>query len=1021
MDIRNFFQRKDTKPITASEGSKKTAAVKSGPKSTKAPSTENPEDADVAPLPRTSKYFGRDDVNNAPKRRKGRAVIESDDEGTEEAKEERTPVSEVRNQSDQKSTERVRASVKRPRLVTEEAPEVDPNVFFGDSKKIKRSTKPRSASKPVVKPSTESTSPKGTGVTSGELQEHEELVEVKQTQSSDQAKNDQKNRKRTPTKPPAKRRPSDNDEEDTEVDEDHAGPARKKRAGADNSLKNDPQPGKRRMPWDKEVRQNGEGSTAEKSPAKSAPSAPSPLKTETAKEIETKIENGDVEAPAKKKFNYAQYKQKQTAGPRAPGSKEVPEGAENCLLGMAFVFTGELTSISRDDAASLVKRHGGRVTGAPSSKTSYVVVGEEPGESKLKKAKELKLQTLDEDGLFELIRTLPGKTSAAVTTPKSKGKGKGKAANDITDRPQAVARVTPRKSASAELWTDKYKPENYKQVIGNTTLIQKLASWLKNWDSYRANDFKRKGGDEASCFRAVLLSGPPGLGKTTSAHLVSRIEGYDVLEFNASDTRSKKALDTVFRECTGSHAVTEFFSSSENGSTNSNGKKTGGLRTGKRQVLVMDEVDGMSGGDRGGTAELIQLIKKTKVPIICICNDRQSPKIKSLANYCFDLRFRRPTAAQVEARIRDIAESEGLILKPNVIAELVAMTSADIRQILNILSTYRLSNNIMTYDQSKQMAKGWEKNSAMTPFDVTAKLFSASVTTSSTISDRIELYFQDFSLIPLMVQENYAKTSPAIARHLHGNNNKLVDFETLSCIAQASDSISLGDLVDNVQRSTQNWSLMPVHAVMSTVRPCFFTHGSLGGQVQFAGWLGQNSKYSKNIRLLREIQTHMRLHISGNKSEVRLNYMPTLAPSLAKPLINDGADAIDAVIKTMDEYYLTREDWDTVMELGVGPNAASKMSNKIPASVKSSFTRTYNKTTHPTPLLITTVSKARKPAPGPVPDLEDVVEVDEVDAADDDEVDDEDDIAGDKLIKQKVARTSSAKGKGKASGSGRKR
>lgn len=55
----------------------------------------------------------------------------------------------------------------------------------------------------------------------------------------------------------------------------------------------------------------------------------------------------------------------------------------------------------------------------------------------------------------------------------------------------------------------------------------------------------------------------------------------------------------------------------------------------------MDEVDGMGGGDRGGMAELIAILKKTKIPIICICNDRQSPKVRSLANHCLDLRFQR--------------------------------------------------------------------------------------------------------------------------------------------------------------------------------------------------------------------------------------------------------------------------------------------------------------------------------------------------------------------------------------------
>lgn len=56
----------------------------------------------------------------------------------------------------------------------------------------------------------------------------------------------------------------------------------------------------------------------------------------------------------------------------------------------------------------------------------------------------------------------------------------------------------------------------------------------------------------------------------------------------------------------------------------------------------MDEVDGMAGNeDRGGMAELIGLIKSSKIPVICMCNDRNSQKIRSLANHCFDLRFQR--------------------------------------------------------------------------------------------------------------------------------------------------------------------------------------------------------------------------------------------------------------------------------------------------------------------------------------------------------------------------------------------
>jgi len=54
-------------------------------------------------------------------------------------------------------------------------------------------------------------------------------------------------------------------------------------------------------------------------------------------------------------------------------------------------------------------------------------------------------------------------------------------------------------------------------------------------------------------------------------------------------------------------------------------------------MILMDEVDGMSGGDRGGNQTLIEIIKKTKVPIICICNDRGNQKVQSLMNYTYDL------------------------------------------------------------------------------------------------------------------------------------------------------------------------------------------------------------------------------------------------------------------------------------------------------------------------------------------------------------------------------------------------
>ncbi|KAJ3161679.1 hypothetical protein HDU86_006449 [Geranomyces michiganensis] len=735
--------------------------------------------------------------------------------------------------------------------------------------------------------------------------------------------------------------------------------------------------------------------------------------------------------PPKKKFNAFEHKQRLAAGPSAPGSKEIPEGNENCFADMSFVFTGNLSSISRDDATDLVKRYAGRVVGTPSSKTSYVVVGDEPGESKLKKAADLKLKTVDEDGFLNLIRTLPKK---AEPSSAQKGKGKGKAAVAAA---KAVAQIAkPAKSANGtvvneELWTTKYMPQTYDDIIGNKTLVQQLATWLGRWETYRSKGFKRQGGDEFSDKRAALLSGPPGIGKTTSAHLVAKLEGFDVLEFNASDVRSKKALGAGFGDSIGSHAVTEYFGAPVSSTAKGRSMAAGGL--GRRQVVVMDEVDGMSAGDRGGSAELIQMIKKSKVPIICICNDRQSPKIKTLAQYCADFRFRRPTAVTVETRIRAIAAAEGLELKANVVGQLVQSTSADIRQILNLLSTFRLSERVMSYDQSQRLARSAEKDGTISSFDAAAQLFSHNYMNMS-LTDKMQLYYNDYSIMSLFVQEQYIRMKPAVAENIAGRRGPVaVAIETLSCMSNAAESISLGDLVDAQLRGQQNWTLMPVHAVMSTVRPCFFTHGRATGMMNFPSWLGKNSTQTKNIRLLGEIQSHMQTHVSGNKREVRLNYLPALTYALVAPLVERGADAIDQVIEFMDDYYLSKDDRDAVLSLGLG-KAKDRLDEKIPQNVKAAFTRAYNKGTHPTAVLnvVLSKSKGRASAAAAVPDFEDAIDADdgaEELEADADADDDDDGIAGDRLVIEKArpasaskakapAGTTKGKAKAKASGSG---
>ena len=235
-------------------------------------------------------------------------------------------------------------------------------------------------------------------------------------------------------------------------------------------------------------------------------------------------------------------------------------------------------------------------------------------------------------------------------------------------------------------WTEKYRPTRLSQ-LRREKAVEYMMSWAKKWQ----NGIPEK--------RALLLYGPPGTGKTSSALALAREMGWDYMEFNASDIRSKEAIEQTALK----------------GSLYSSLGEEG---VGKK-LIVMDEVDSLyernvEGADAGGRAAILKLLELTLNPVILIANDlyslRSTPTGKAISEKCEQIEFRRYMKSQIISVLKEILREEGRYCSPEDLERIAENANGDLRAAINDLqggcetegegrdmelSTYTVVNNIL--------------------------------------------------------------------------------------------------------------------------------------------------------------------------------------------------------------------------------------------------------------------------------------------------------------------------------------
>ncbi|MCD6563212.1 MAG: replication factor C large subunit [Thermoproteales archaeon] len=312
-------------------------------------------------------------------------------------------------------------------------------------------------------------------------------------------------------------------------------------------------------------------------------------------------------------------------------------------------------------------------------------------------------------------------------------------------------------------WVEKYRPKRIDEVIGNPEAKKAFVAWLNKW--MRGTPSKK----------ALLMYGPPGIGKTSLVYAAAAQYDLELIEANASDVRTSQAIRRrIFR------AVTE---------TSLFGKRG--------KIILLDEVDGISPKeDRGGLQTILELIRISRFPVVLTANDPWDPKLRPLRDQCQLVEFRKIGKRDIIKVLQNICKNEKIECSYQVLSAIADNVRGDLRAAINdlqIISTGKSSISLEDLDILGYRAK------QLNMFEVVRQVLTAR--RPETARMVLSMPSLDYEMLMLWLNENI------IYQY----------WPSIIAIADAYDMLSRADVYLGRIKRKQYWSLLPYVLELMTV------------------------------------------------------------------------------------------------------------------------------------------------------------------------------------------------------------